>query len=128
MRDGRSGSRNYPRAEGEIVIEPAQVVVAELGRGPVEREATARENGDPLGHPESRVEAVSGDHEGAAARLEGHEELAEPFPPRAIEPRERLIEEEKLRTSEEDAGEGESPLHTRRERSRASLRHRVELH
>src|SRR5215813_4900044 len=127
-RDARSDSRGDPRTQGEVVIESVQVIVAEFDSGPVEREATASENGDPIGYPESRVEAVGGDHEGAAARLERHEKLAEPVPARAIEPRERLIEEEEPATSEEDAGERESPLHARRERARAALRHRVELH
>src|SRR5262249_2563350 len=121
-------SRGDPRTQGEVVIESVQVIVAELDRGPVEREATASENGDPIGYPESHVKAVGGDHEGAAARLEGHEELAEPVPARAIEPRERPRGEGGLAPSGGDAGEREPPLHPRRERARAALRHRVELH
>src|SRR5262249_56104968 len=108
--------------------EGAGVRVGEGGGGRVEQDGPAREDGDPISHAQPRVEAVGGDHQGTAARLEGHEELAQPLPPRAIESREGLVEEEKPATPEEDTGEGEPPFHSRREGARAALRYRVELH
>src|SRR3989442_1330072 len=90
-----------------------EILAAELGGGAIEDDPATRENGHAITDAKARVEAVGGHDEGPPAALEAQEELGQPLSPRPIEPRERLVQEEKTRAAEEHAGEGKAALHAR---------------
>ena len=67
-------------------------------------------------------------HRGAAARLEGQQELVQPLPAAPVEPGEGLVEQQQPGLGQEHARQPEPALHAGRERAHALVRDRVELH
>src|SRR6266481_6413616 len=85
------------------------------GQRPADRGRCARPREWPRGRPPP------------PPRLEGHQVLAQPLSPPAVEAGEGFVEEKEPGTAEENARESEPPLHARGEGARSLVRHRVEL-
>src|SRR4030095_11743342 len=93
-RSGRRRDGAAPRARAPPRPPPAPRARSpahrDARRGRAQRDAPAHETRCPVGHGEGAREAVGRQGDGAAARLEGEQELTQPFLAPAVEPVEPL--------------------------------------
>ena len=116
-------------ASREAVVEPVELLGGEVrgAAGPAARRPLARmatRSATPSPPPKLWVATTAA----PPAALKASRNSFEPLAPALVEPGEGLVEEQQPGLAQEHAGQPEPPLHARRERAHALVRHAVELH